>query len=570
MNKQFEIKKNLDNQAVSEILETFVNPYNFIPVQNNFFEADWASSISHDIPYSDGISGEIHIDFEAVSPIIIKEGKSNNFVNFDSKPFIPATSLKGMVRNVLEILSLSKISTLTKDDRYSMRDLSPYNKDYTIKKNLNDVKPGLLIQLNGNFYVIECEKYERISYKELEELIDEPGIGSRIKKSSSVKEKYKIIEEKPFYENEEDSDWVLVLTGKMFNKKAEYGFKLPEIIEPIPISEKVVKNFRFIYEKETESASWKFWKSKIHDFESIPTKSELTKRICFAPVFFIKEKKEIKHFGLTFLYREPYQNSIHELIPKKHLEKTKSDLADTIFGSAVNESFKGRVSFSHAFIKDFRIEQEREIILGSPKPTFFPFYLEQDTKENYSTFSNANAKISGWKRYLSHNNIENQIFSNQNENIRTKIRPLGVGCKFTSVVRFHNLRELELGALLSALTFHNNQEKCVHLIGMAKPLGYGKIRLNNLKLKCSKAGYEPKALMAKFEKKICDKLFEGNFDKWSKSVIKLFEYAQQTSNSKIIRYPKAFNEFKNIKNMKLNINDFSPKLSSFHLISLNQ
>lgn len=570
MNKQFEIKKHFDNQGKSEIMEPFVNPYNFVPAQNNFFEATWASSVSHDIPFSDGISGEIQVDFEALSPIIIKEGKSCNFVNFDSKPFIPATSLKGMVRNVLEILSLSKISTLTKDDRYSMRDLSPYNKDYTIKNNLNDVKPGLLIQLNGHFYVIECDKYERLHYTELEELLDEPGIGSRIKNSSSVKEKYKLIDERPFYENEENSDWVLVLTGKMFNKKAEYGFKLPEVIEPISISEKVVKNFRFIYEKETESATWKYWKSKIHNFESIPKKSELTKKICFAPVFFIKEKKEIKHLGLTFLYREPYKYSVHQLIPENHLQISKYDLAETIFGSTVNESFKGRVAFSHAFIHDFRIEQEREIILGSPKPTFFPFYLEQDLNEPYSTFSNSNSKIKGWKRYLSQPDIENQTFNNENVNIRTNLKPLSKGSRFTSVVRFHNLREVELGALLSALTFHNNQEKCFHLIGMAKPLGYGKIKLNNLKLNCSNVGYEPIMLMAKFEKAICDKIFEGNFDKWSESVLKLFEFAQQRSDSKIIRYPKAFNEFKNIKNKKLNMNDFSPKLSSFLLISLNK
>jgi hypothetical protein len=44
-------------------------------------------------------------------------------------------------------------------------------------------------------------------------------------------------------------------------------------------------------------------------------------------------------------------------------------------------------------------------------------------------------------------------------------------------IRYHNLREEELGALLSAITFHNT-EGLFHSIGMAKPLGYGKITLN--------------------------------------------------------------------------------------------
>lgn len=573
MNKRIEVKKNPSVERKSEIMEPFINPYNFVPVQNDFFEATWASYVSHDIPFSDGICGEIHVDFEAVSPLIIKEGQSHDFVNFDSKPFIPATSLKGMVRNVLEILSLAKISTLTKDDRYSMRDLSPHNNDYTIKKKLNEIKAGLLIQIKGLYYIVKCEEYERLNYKQLEELLDEPGVGNKIKNSSSVKEKYKLIDERPFYENEEDSDWVLVLTGKMFNKKAEYGFKLPEVIKPESIPEKVIKDFKFIYEKETDSATWKYWKGKIQNFESIPKKSELTKKICFAPVFFIKEKAqekdEIINLGLTFLYREPYQNSLHQLMPENHLQKSKFDLAETIFGSTVNESFKGRVAFSHAFIKDYQIEHEREIILGSPKPTFFPFYLEQNSKKPYSTFSNTDAKINGWKRYLTHQDIEKQLFNNENVNIRTKIKPLDKGCKFTSIVRFHNLREVELGALLSALTFHSNNDKCFHLIGMAKPLGYGKIKLNNLKLSCSATEFEPKVLMAKFEKTICDKQFDGNFEKWSESVSKLFEFAQHISDSKIIRYPKAFDEFKNIKNKKMNINDFSPKSSSFKLKNLS-
>jgi len=43
-------------------------------------------------------------------------------------------------------------------------------------------------------------------------------------------------------------------------------------------------------------------------------------------------------------------------------------------------------------------------------------------------------------------------------------------------MRYHNLKKAELGALLSALTFHNTQG-CFHNIGMAKSLGYGKIEL---------------------------------------------------------------------------------------------
>ena len=53
---------------------------------------------------------------------------------------------------------------------------------------------------------------------------------------------------------------------------------------------------------------------------------------------------------------------------------------------------------------------------------------------------------------------------------------------FKETVRFHNLRPVELGALLSAITFHGNQDQCFHSIGFGKPLGYGAVSIQNIAL----------------------------------------------------------------------------------------
>ena len=45
---------------------------------------------------------------------------------------------------------------------------------------------------------------------------------------------------------------------------------------------------------------------------------------------------------------------------------------------------------------------------------------------------------------------------------------------------------MELGALLSALTFHGNADKLYHQIGMGKPQGFGKIKINNVTIDTSK------------------------------------------------------------------------------------
>jgi len=63
-----------------------------------------------------------------------------------------------------------------------------------------------------------------------------------------------------------------------------------------------------------------------------------------------------------------------------------------------------------------------------------------------------------------------------NDNVGTSFRPLNEGVIFKGKVRYHNLKKAELGALLSALSFHGT-DGCFHNIGMAKSLGYGKIAL---------------------------------------------------------------------------------------------
>lgn len=130
--------------------DKYYNPYNFSPISERVYKPSWRNMISQDIPFYDGISGSIYVTFKALTPLIIKEGKDQpESVNFNGKPFIPGTSVKGMIRNVLEILSLSKIGPRIKDNRYSMRDFD--NSDYTLKTKANtgQIKPGLWYKKPG-------------------------------------------------------------------------------------------------------------------------------------------------------------------------------------------------------------------------------------------------------------------------------------------------------------------------------------------------------------------------------------------------------------------------------------
>ncbi|MBK8390611.1 MAG: hypothetical protein IPL23_15575 [Saprospiraceae bacterium] len=87
------------------------SPYNFVPApsEDEVFIPHWADQVSHDIPFSDGESGEIAFTITAETPIFIRNGHSkpadgqkstdefSHYIDKDSRKqyFIPATSIKG-------------------------------------------------------------------------------------------------------------------------------------------------------------------------------------------------------------------------------------------------------------------------------------------------------------------------------------------------------------------------------------------------------------------------------------------------------------------------------------------
>ena len=75
--------------------------------------------------------------------------------------------------------------------------------------------------------------------------------------------------------------------------------------------------------------------------------------------------------------------------------------------------------------------------------------------------------------------------------------------------------------------------------------------------------------MVLFEQLIVNNLFEGNFSKWADSVKSLFNFALERNDGISIRYPKAFDEFKYIKQNNLDLSDFSPAPAGHSISSLS-
>jgi CRISPR-associated protein (TIGR03986 family) len=523
------------------------SPYNFVPApdENSVYKPTWANQVSHDIPFSDGESGELTLKITAETPVFIRNGhgretQDNEFshveVNGARKYFIPATSLKGMFRNVLEIMSLSRMQQIN-DHRHSVRQIMESNsvmkEGYELSKDeeKKKIECGYLIREGEQYFIYGCEKLYKIRYTELDRKLEtnfgaqfESSLPTDINNEFGTKTgKYKYVEilknEKLEYDfeihpldGEDENSWKSVFqhldyarfssTPGSFKgrivcvgqatpysistaRKGEYVFKgaKAEVIsdlnrEKMVVSKEAIETFLFINRngESDELEDWTYWKNQI------------TTGI---PVFFRKKKgtNEVKDLGLTFMYKQPVLHSVKEANPeyvKNSNERYRPDLAETIFG-AIHEklSLKGRVMISHCkAVGNPVVLDEQSVLLASPKSSFTPFYLQQNGSNgrvaSFNTY-NSNPRLRGFKRYPVRNTNRVPNTEGLSQEMLSHFSPLDRNTIFEGKVRFHNLRKIEVGALLSSITLHNTP-KVYHSLGGVKPYGYGRVSVEITKI----------------------------------------------------------------------------------------
>ncbi|MDD4149932.1 MAG: TIGR03986 family CRISPR-associated RAMP protein [Bacteroidales bacterium] len=517
------------------------SPYNFVPVSDDVFYPNWADKISHDVPFKDGISGSIELEVKAESPVFVRNGhvrsdadegnlKYNSFCNINGKYFIPATSLKGCIRNVLEIISFSKMR-VNKNMKFAQREWDN-ERLYPLKQQQSNLLCGWLKREGNNYVVINCGKPYRIAHTRIDEYINSKGFNNNVFRRNFSKNegidlrnnvdvngksfdpktaayKYEMLknfnlgnlnfelddeycceykDNRLKVSNSGEFKGTIVLTGqpdkwifprpKKLTKGAgkfyEFVFIEPNKEEKYEISERDFNHFKFIY---SESAEWDRVNKLLNSNQNIP-------------VFFRVIKNDnaynIKDFGLAFLYKLPFDKAPYETLPENHRNNC-FDMSDCLFGGIHdNQSLKGRVQFNHAMTNNAEIDNKLYFTLGSPKASYYPNYIEQNGKngktEEYLTYNDS--KIRGWKRYP----LKNSIWGNKedfNKKLDTIMIPVKKDTVFKSKIRFFNLNTVEYGALLSALTFHTN-DNCFHQIGQGKPNGLGQISIKLTKINTDK------------------------------------------------------------------------------------
>ena len=468
-------------------------PYNFVPLNKYVYIPQWWNRITQDIPFQDGEDGIIELEISNLSPLFIRNGeaqnrKKNQSKNDDSfssfvqekdengllhkRYFIPAASLKGMLRSVMEVLSFGKMNQYN-NDYFGYRNFdtkSPDNHSYI--KHMETVQGGWLRMEKDNYLLTPCaEDIRKISYVEIGLLFPHFNrVGDAQKKQESIKNDtglYPLVEGK----------YRLVCTGKIHNKKHEYLFTDKRSGDKSYVVDKdVIKSFLTVHKPSPLFEA--YWKKELKAGRDIP-------------VFFNMEENSIKNIGLSRMYRYPYVHNVKDGINQVFRTidndgEVGYDLCESVFGNIGKETaLKGRIHIGNAFAANYIDDAElinTDGVLGQPKASYYPLYLKQP-EGKYSTYDNDSIEIAGRKRYRIHKSYTYQPLpqGNDNMNVKSFLKALPAGVSFKVKIDIHNLKKIEIGALLSAITLHNNNAS-FHNIGLAKGFGFGKIKLSIIKL----------------------------------------------------------------------------------------
>jgi len=462
-------------------------PYNFVELNKKVVQAqnipDFDSFYERDSA-GERFSGYIDLSIVTHSPLFVRDVKeSHEFFTVNGQPLIPGSSLRGMVRTLVEIVSFSKFTI------YDNRTL--YRRSGRDDK--GEVFSGYLFK-QGNEYKIHPAKHELI------------------KDNNPIKKQFPRAHD--YYSwLEENCDFFTV---------GEFGgscklWRFDRIINAgiVTVPESIIRSYNSDEQRDeavidvVQSAN----RQGIVNKQGKPIHRNTTVFNNGIPVFYRLDKSgEAASIGHAKYHRVPYNYNIAGYVqPATEHSKKEYDFAEAVFGflkqpkGKQNTEKDNRKEFaSRVFFEDATTEEKnwqlyhtplQPKILASPKPTTYQHYLEQKPlgiKTPPSKLNNWNsneASIRGtklyWHRKTSHKSEDNNSWVEKEENLKDKngkrkesysekISPVKPETTFSSHIRFENLTTEELGALLFVLQLPTG---CCHKLGMGKPLGLGSVEI---------------------------------------------------------------------------------------------
>ncbi|NOZ85856.1 MAG: TIGR03986 family CRISPR-associated RAMP protein [Deltaproteobacteria bacterium] len=435
-------------------------PYNFVPLSSKVVFPEWADMVSHDVPFSDGVSGTLDVRITAETPIFVRgtESKQEFFKLPNGIYAIPGTSIRGMLRNVVEIATFSKMSRVN-EHRFGVRDLhnrQVYGKHMAAivqGKPVPLVCAGWLSLDGGKPYDEDDEKrwkitpchFAKIEYKLLKDIARKKGIsGFNPGRKQSAPDKYRKwgddlsiecnVHEYPravagvhFHGNygvvnEKGGNRVkgtIVFTGqpsnydpgKLRNKGRGAGNpKHHDFVfyggagNPLDVPWSIRKDFSFVHSAGGEqhrldsdpNTEWKFMLKRLKAGKEVPV------------FYLLNSNGKLRSFGLAMMFRLAYKKTTKDTVLKAqpNADSFRLDMAELLFGRVRDSeddkknrglpaSLRGRVSIEPAVCEGSPNKAKKVTgVLGAPKASYYPSYLVQGRAPGDNPFRGSDGKPS--------------------------------------------------------------------------------------------------------------------------------------------------------------------------------
>lgn len=360
------------------------------------------------------------------------------FTQNKETPVIPGSSLRGMLRGLLEIVSYGKMQWVTdKQLFYRTVDNTSVGIEYR-NRMMGNVEAGYLRKEDGRYFIQVCE----MARVPRELLTQNPAeLYTRYRRTAVPRwhlprnvQTSIWVQHKECWVQRNESGWLvtkisaapfdggaqarLVLTGDMPNQKLkEFVFlECANDAEEIDVAEEILE--RFHDDQLTQWQELAFSKDEPHK-DARERRGMLRRDLSDGePVFFLREKDangnlQLTFFGRAQMFRLPYKTSPRDLVPPQLRDPREIDFAEAIFGFVrtkkeleesgikAKQGDKRRAYAGRVFVTDAvltRKYDEKELwltprritprILATPKPTAFQQYLVQlnDVKDKLTHY----------------------------------------------------------------------------------------------------------------------------------------------------------------------------------------
>lgn len=539
-------------------------PYNFVPLNDSLVSIDEIPDFSRFDPalntgYIDlTITSEQDIYIRDCTPLREYQQNKNaksrfSFFSPAGRTLIPGSSLRGMLRSLLEIVTWGRFDNYS-DKRLYFRDFADSS---SLAEEYKERMPASRSQGQPPRYAMHAGYLQRKGYGF--EIIPAEVIKEQYFRRIKTKDAITMLSGK--WKNNThhflNDGTCLVISGSMQGKTHDWIIHPPNLkVTPIPLLETDVDD----YLNDTNRKS----KNLLDQLKSHK----------LMPCFYVQWGPNRVSFGNTVMFRLAYKKSIRDHVPRFLQQAVGHDMVDKVFGTV-----RGNVAVaSRVFVEDAGLQGELKVanerphigpVLSSPKPTSFQLYLVQNSarRKSLKHYNSDDTQIRGYKMYwhrraevdadeirfdknklkdfiskhsialsddwrqrLESGRITVEEYNRINDPTLLQVLldffstdanfqhplfvPLPAGRTFIGRIRFTNLTDIELGALLFVLDL---PQGCRHKIGMGKPLGLGTIeisanlvlsnrqeRYNRLEAEWSKTALEAAAPPDQFIKKFND------------------------------------------------------------------